>query len=150
MAHHTTQTTQDGMDIGMDSGMDTTQRQSILNDVHEGMTVYDANRDKIGTVDYVQFGAASDSQRTHGAGPATVAPADNDYDQPLADTVASVFNPGDMPDEMAQKLQHSGFIRIDSNGLFTADRYVIPDQIVRADRDSVYLNVTSDELLRRT
>jgi hypothetical protein len=129
--------------------MDTTQEQSILNDIQEGMIVYDANQDKIGTVDYVQFGAASDSQRAQGSGPATVSPADNVYDQPLVDMVASVFNPGDMPDEMAQKLQHSGFIRIDSNGLFTSDRYVIPERIARVDRNGVYLNVTSDELLRR-
>lgn len=142
MARQTMQPSQDSMD--------TTQQQSILNDVHEGMNVYDVNRDKIGTVDYVQFGAASDSQRAQGSGPATVAPADNDYDQPLVDMVASVFNPGDMPDEMAQKLQHSGFVRIDSNGLFAADRYVIPDHIARVDRDGLYLNVTNDELLRRT
>lgn len=142
MTHHTTQQTH--------AGMDTTQEQSIFNDIHEGMTVYDANQDKIGTVDYIQFGAASDTQRAQGSGPATVAPADNGYDQPLVDMVASVFNPGAMPDEMAQKLQHSGFIRIDSNGLFAADRYVIPDRIARVDSKGVYLNVTSDELLRRT
>lgn len=142
MTHHTTRQAQ--------GVMDTTQEQSILNDVHEGMTVYDANLDRIGTVDYVQFGAASDSQRAQGSGPATVAPADNGYDQPLVDMVASVFNPGDMPDEMAQKLQHSGFIRIDSNGLFAADRYVIPDNIARVDSNGVYLSATSDELLKRT
>ncbi len=142
MAHHTMQATADDMD--------TTQQQSILNGVQEGMTVYDANQDKIGTVDYVQFGAASDSQRAQGSGPATVAPADNGYDQPLVDMVASVFNPGDMPGEMAQKLQHSGFIRIDSNGLFAADRYVTPEHIARVDGNGVYLKVTSDELLRRT
>ncbi|MCE7981708.1 MAG: hypothetical protein DYG89_10980 [Caldilinea sp. CFX5] len=142
MTHHTTQQAHDVMD--------TTQEQSILNDIHEGMTVYDANQEKIGTVDYVQFGAASDSQRAQGSGPATVAPADNGYDQPLVDMVASVFNPSDMPDEMAQKLQHSGFIRIDSNSLFAADRYVIPDRIARVDSNGVYLKVTRDELLRRT
>jgi hypothetical protein len=64
--------------------------------------------------------------------------------------VASVFDPGDMPDEMAQKLQHSGFIRIDSNGLFAADPYVTHEHITRVDGDSVYLTVTSDELLKRT
>jgi hypothetical protein len=142
MAHQTMQATADDMD--------TTQQQSILNEVQEGMTVYDAKLDKIGTVDYVQFGAASDSQRAQGSGPATVVPADNGYNQPLVDMVASVFDPGDMPDEMAQKLQHSGFIRIDSNGLFAADRYVTPEHITRIDGDSVYLTVTSDELLKRT
>lgn len=142
MARQTMQPSQDNMD--------TTQQQSILNNVHEGMNVYDANRDQIGTVDYVQFGAASDSQRDQGSGPATIAPADKDYDQPLVDMVASVFDPGDMPDEMAQKLQHSGFVRIDSNGLFAADRYVMPDQIGRVDGNGVHLKITQDELLRRT
>lgn len=41
---------------------------------------------------------------------------------------------------MAQKLQHSGFVRIDSNGLFEADRYVMPDQIGRVDQDGIQMS----------
>ena len=42
-----------------------------------------------------------------------------------------------------------GFIRIDSAGLFAADRYVTPDQIVSVSGDALTLNVSQDELMKR-
>lgn len=129
---------------------DVTQEHSILNEIHEGMTVYDANRDNIGEVEFVHFGAASATQRAHGTGPATITSADTGYDRPFAGMIASIFNPGEIPDELAERLYRTGFVRIDSAGLFAADRYVTPDQISRVDQDGVYLNVDRDGLLRRS
>lgn len=126
-----------------------TQEHSALNGVHEGMAVYDANRDKIGEVEFVHFGSASETQLAHGTGPATVAPADAGYDRSLVDIFASIFSPGEVPDQLAQKLYRTGFVRIDSAGLFAADRYITPDQITRVDNDSIHLNVTRDELIKR-
>lgn len=141
MTHHTTQHTHGTMDM--------TQEHSMLNDVYEGMAVYDAQRNQIGNVEFVHFGAASATQRAHGAGPVTVSPADTGYDRPLVDMVASIFSPGEVPDQLAQKLYRTGFVRIDSAGLFAADRYITPDQIARVDKDGVYLTVTRDELIKR-
>lgn len=128
---------------------DVTQEHSILNGIYEGIPVYDANRNKIGNVEFVHFGAAGETQRTHGSGAATVTPADTGYDRPLTDIFASIFNPGDVPDEVAQKLYRTGFVRIDSDGLFAADRYVTPDQITRVADDGVYLSATRNELATR-
>lgn len=141
MTHHTTQQMHDTMDV--------TQEQSILNDVQEGMAVYDAKRNKIGEVETVHFGSAGESTRADSTGPTTVAPADRDYDQPLVDVFASIFSPGEVPDQLAQKLYRTGFVRIDSDGLFASDRYVTPDHIARVDRDGIYLSVTRDELIKR-
>lgn len=142
MTHHKTQQAQGVMDM--------TQEHTILNDVHEGMAVYDADRNRIGEVETVHFGAAGESTRDQATGPATVAPADGGYDQPLVDIFASIFSPGEVPDQLAQKLYRTGFIRIDSDGLFASDRYVTPEHITRVDRDGVYLNATRDELIKRT
>lgn len=142
MTHHTTNQAQGVMDV--------TQEQSILNDVHEGMAVYDAKRNKIGEVETVHFGVAGEGTRAQATGPATVAPADTGYDQPIVDLFASVFSPGEVPDQLAQKLYRTGFVRIDSAGLFAADRYVTPEQIARVDKNGVYLTVSRDELVERS
>jgi hypothetical protein len=142
MTHHTTQS--------MQATVDMTQEHSRLNGVHEGMAVYDAKQNRIGEVETVHFGAAGESTRAQATGPATVAPADTGYDQPLVDIFAAVFSPDELPDQLARKLYHTGFVRIDSAGLFAADRYVTPDQITRVEKNAVYLNVTRDELIKRT
>lgn len=141
MTHHTTQPTHGVMDM--------TQERSILNEVEEGMAVYDANRKRIGEVETVHFGAVGESSAAQGAGPATVSPADTGYDQPLVDIFAPVFSPGEVPDQLAQKLYRTGFVRIDSDGLFATDRYVSPEHIARVDKDGVHLRVTRDELIKR-
>jgi hypothetical protein len=145
MTHHTTHHTHGALDV--------TQEHSILNDVHEDMAVYDASGDKVGEVEFVHFGVASETDRAHGSGPATVTSANDGYDQPLADIFASIFNPGELPDELAEKLYHSGFVRMDSDGLFAADRYITPEQIARVDHagdhKGVHLSVTRDGLIKR-
>jgi hypothetical protein len=39
-------------------------------------------------------------------------------------------------------------VRIDSDGLFQADRYVMPEQIDSVSGDDVMLNVTKEQLIK--
>lgn len=124
------------------------QHASPLNFVREGMTVYDREDKKIGTVERLYFGSGSTVDR-------------DEYDMPvepgrvdlpgnaLVDAIANVFDPTDIPEEMQQRLLQSGFIRIDGAGLFAADRYVMPEQIASVSDEAVYLKVAKDELLKR-
>ena len=104
---------------------------------------------KIGTVERVHFGAVSQDADTHGGGPAT-APSPGSRENSLIEDFAKAIAAGDeMPEPLRQRLLRHGFIRIDSTGLFAADRYVMPDQIANVSEDRVMLRVTRDELIKR-
>ena len=51
-----------------------------------------------------------------------------------------------MPEAVQKRLLHDGFIRMDADGLFAADRYVLPDQIAGVSGDKVMLKVSKDQL----
>ena len=63
--------------------------------------------------------------------------------------MAEALAPDEMPEEMRDRLLQEGFVRIDSNGLFSADRYVTPDQIQGVSSDGLLLRVTKAELVKR-
>jgi hypothetical protein len=130
---------------------DATGRQSILSMVHEGMGVYDVRDNHIGKVDFVHFGAASETQQELGTGPASTAPAD-DPDMrrdTIIDNIAEAFHPNEIPDQLQNKLLMSGYIRMDADGLFAADRFITPDQITGVSGDRVQLGVSRDQLVKR-
>ena len=124
------------------------EHTKILNQVREGMTVYDSERNNLGSVDAVYFGAASDEELAEGAIPAT-APT---HDKPSVNNTfvagwAEIFDPRDeIPDELAERLRYSGYVRIDG-GWFGADRYVTPDQISSVSSEGVYLNTKSNRVI---
>jgi hypothetical protein len=124
-------------------------RDNILNQVRRDMPVYDSSNKEIGTVRWVYLGATTATQREFGTGPATIAPADQPKDHSVVDAVAEVFDPTDVPEELAEKLQHSGYIRLDSHGLFAADRYILPEQIRAVTGGAVHLNVQYGQLIER-
>lgn len=125
------------------------QAHGVLSQVRNGMDVYDRENEKIGTVDEVHFGATTETQREHGTGPVTTTPADEPGGDSLIGAIAESIFPSDVPQELEEKLMRTGYIRIDSAGLFASDRYIMPDQIATFVDDKVYLNVTRDELIKR-
>lgn len=124
------------------------QHSSILNFIHEGMTVYDREDKKIGSVERLYFGSGSTVDQDEYQMPVEPGRADIPRDT-LFDAIADVFDPNDVPDEMRERLLQRGFIRIDGAGLFAADRYVMPEQIASVSDEAVYLKVAKDELLKR-
>jgi hypothetical protein len=118
---------------------------NFLTQVHEGMKVYDRLHNEIGKVDRVQI--SDDNPATEEVEAATPGlPRERDS---LIDNIADVFAPDDLPEEIRERLLQQGFLRIDSAGLFAADRYVLPEQIMSITGDAVTLNVSKDELLKR-
>jgi hypothetical protein len=53
-----------------------------------------------------------------------------------------------VPETLRERLLRQGFLRIDSTGLFAADRYVMPDQIADVSEGRITLRVTHDELIK--
>mgnify|MGYP001313382605 FL=1 len=116
---------------------------SFLSRINEGMDVFDRTGDKIGEVDYVYFG------ETDVATPEVEAQSVSNRDpreDTLVDLVADAFRADDMPDELRQRLQMHGFLKL-STGMLRSDRYVLPEQIASITSNAVHLNVALDELL---
>jgi hypothetical protein len=108
----------------------------ILTRISEGMTVFDCQGHKLGSVRNVHFGAVSAEDDERGLGAATVS-AEETARGSLLDELARVFAPDPPPEPMRARLLRHGFIRIDTSGLFTADRYAMPEQIASVSGDSV-------------
>lgn len=125
----------------------------VLNYVHEGMTVYDADDEQIGTVQTVYFGTMGVEEGGVGTGP--VATGDlrdiqrtDSWMHRLGD-VLELEPDFEMPEEMAERLLRRGFIRVDSDRLLGSDSFVFPDQIESASEEGVRLNVNEDDLLKK-
>lgn len=136
MSHHTRNNLQSNL-----------QSDSILNQIHEGMDVYTYDDNHIGEVESVYFGSVSEREDALGTGPAT----HDDrrmQDRSWVEELADVFRTDEIPQEMSERLQRQGFIRIDSDGLFASDRYATPDQIAAVQNDRVILHASRDSLLK--
>jgi hypothetical protein len=126
--------------------MEETMHANVLRDIHEGMKVFDANHKEIGRVDWVQFG--NDNPSTEDAEARTTEGVEQRSDT-LIDNIVDAFRVDDLPEVVRQRLLMQGFIRIDAEGLFAADRYVLPEQIGSITGNELTLTVEKDELMRR-
>lgn len=120
------------------------QTSASLRFVEQGMRVFDREHHEIGKVEWVQFGDDDpDTLEVEASGPRR----DRD-DVNLFDVIAKAFTSDNVPEELRDRLVHQGFVRIDADGLFQADRYVMPDQIDSVSGDEVTLNVTREQLIK--
>ena len=120
------------------------QTSASLRFVEQGMRVFDREHHEIGKVEWVQFGDDDpDTLEVEASGPRR----DRD-DVNLFDVIAKAFTSDNVPEELRDRLVHQGFVRIDADGLFQADRYVMPEQIDSVSGDEVTLNVTREQLIK--
>lgn len=108
-----------------------------LSSVREGMTVYDARGDEIGTVDAVRMGEPD---------------AVTDQGQPQGDPQSLVRDfllpHHALPDEAREKLGRTGYLRIDRSGLMSGAAYAEPGDVARVEGDAVHLNKDQDALIK--
>ena len=120
------------------------QTSASLRNVEHGMRVFDREHQEIGKVEWVQFGDDDpDTIEVEASGP-----RQQRDDVNLVDVIAKAFTSDNVPEELRDRLVHQGFVRIDADGLFEADRYVMPDQIDSVSGDEVTLNVTREQLIK--
>lgn len=122
-------------------------QSDVLHSIHEGMKVFDANHDEIGRVEWVQYGNDDpatmelEARSTEGMG--------EGRRPSLMDNVIDAFRVDDLPEEIRSRLLMQGFVRIDAEGIFAADRYVLPEQIAGIADDELMLNVDKAQLMKR-
>lgn len=119
--------------------------QNMLENVRHGMKVVDSSQHHIGTVEWVKM---VDADPQTGEPIEAGLDAEPDRHNIITD-IADAFSSDDLPDVVRDRLLHDGFIRMDADGLFNADRYVMPDQIASVTGDTVMLKVSKDELVKR-
>lgn len=120
--------------------------QDFLRNIHEGMKVVDVRNHEIGTVDWVQFGADDpatpdiEASSTDGMEPVEAHSLIND--------IAAALREDKVPEMIHERLMMQGFVRLDADGLFSADRYILPEQISGVSGDTLTLNVEKANLMK--
>ena len=119
--------------------MDTDSKgNQVLKQIREGMDVYDAKGEQVGTVDFVHFGdpdaVTTESDRGAGEG-------GGDPDASLFDMLDL-----DLGADANDRMERLGYIRIDGKGLFSGNRFVSPRGITSVSGNEVRLSVTKDSL----
>lgn len=132
----------------MNENVRPSDEEQLLDQIDEGMRVYDRDNNDIGLVDRVYLGAASDQAYEHGEGPATA--PDPDYPQNRSyREAANLFAPDNLPEELRERLLNRGFVRLNASGILAADRYIMPEQIDHVENNHVVLKVTRKDLIKR-
>ena len=120
---------------------------AIPETVHEGMIVVDRAMHEIGKVE--TFRVTDEVPGHPELDAAGVSPVFEEERETLAGILADVFRPDDeLPREMQEKALREGFVRLDADGLFAADRYIFPEQIDRVEGDKLVLAVRKEDLLK--
>jgi hypothetical protein len=120
----------------------------IMRDIRKDMKVYDRNHNEIGVVEFVKFG--DEDPATLGFETTGVNPMDRDDKESFIDSLLDVFTHDDLPQALRDRLLRFGFVRIDGEGLFSADRYILPDQIQSVADGKVMLKVKKSELIKQS
>ncbi|MHA6300332.1 hypothetical protein [Devosia sp. CAU 1758] len=120
---------------------------AIPNSVHEGMKVLDSAMHDIGTVE--TFRVTDKAPGNSDIDAAGVSPALETERNNFAALLADVFSgEEELPQEMQEKALREGFVRLDADGLFAADRYIFPEHIDRVESDQLVLSVCKEDLLK--
>lgn len=140
----------------------------LIGKVRSGMDVVDSSREKIGTVSVVKM-SDPDAVTTQGqesgtdAGIAGTAPSvvpaapaggigagGAPVAAPIGALAAGITGgtEPDVPEPLAERLLRTGFLKIDSKGLFKRDLYVAADQITDVSDETVSLATTKDNLAK--
>lgn len=128
---------------------DPNQTRSIMSLIHNGMAVYDANGDRIGTVEDMYFGADADDPGKYGTGASTTGTPRAMVGGGLVQDVArALFDADRLPETLRNRLLNEGFIQIEPGTLLGGDMFATPDQIAGVTGDDVRLNVIKTELAR--
>lgn len=124
------------------------QVSRILQQIYEGMPVYDLRGDKIGTVEYVYLGELTEVDEKFGPLEFPSDLVDGSEGSLIEEFARAIVLTEQVPDILRERLLSHGFIRISRTALFTADRYAMPTQIAGVANDRVMLCVSRDRLIK--
>jgi hypothetical protein len=65
------------------------------------------------------------------------------------ENIAEAFRSDELPEALQDRLLTEGYIRLDTDGLFASDRYILPEQITSTSGDEIMLKVNKSDLMKR-
>lgn len=121
-------------------------QKNLLENIREGMTVYDKEGRELGKVDRVHTGAQkSELPYTYGGTLPGKKPGEDD--SILAKIIEEYFDPMDkLHEEIQEELYLHGFIRLLTGKLEGQDRYIQPHQIHSISEEGVHLHTSEEDL----
>jgi hypothetical protein len=119
---------------------------TLPRDIHLGMKVFDSSHNAIGKIDDLKFPENEDNPDVIAA---DVDGTDKKGPETLLGAVAEAFGREEIPEALRSRLLTEGYIRLDTAGLFAADRYILPSQIASIAGEEVMLSVEKDQLIKR-
>ena len=120
---------------------------TLPHDIHVGMKVFDSHHQAIGEVEDFKFSENEDQPDVE---PAELDQADrDDHPETLMGVIADAFGSDNLPHALRARLAREGYLRINTKGLLSKDRFVLPSQIASSSDDEIMLNVDEDELVER-
>jgi hypothetical protein len=120
--------------------------QGLPREIHRGMRVFDSTLTEIGTIEDFKFSDEDPGDPNTDAD--DLNPGELDRNDSLIDNLAKAFTSEEVPEELRDRLLTEGYVRIDGEGLFAADRYVPASQILSISGDQLMLSVSKSELLK--
>jgi hypothetical protein len=122
------------------------QQENVLENIAEGMTVYDREGRELGKVDRVHKGPES-SKLPYTYGGTLTGEKPGEDDGVLAKLVEELFDPmDDLHKELQKELYTHGFMRMLTDKLKGEERYILPHQIRAVSEDAVHLHDSEEEL----
>jgi hypothetical protein len=124
------------------------QVNPVLLQVYEGMRVHDQRGDLIGIVEYVYLGEVAEPSDELSYRDQPVATRSGSERSLIEEFAMAILLTERVSDFWRERLLSYGFIRINSSGLFSPDRYALPSQIASVAGERVLLWVNRDELIK--
>ncbi len=121
---------------------------TILDQIQEGMRVYDYDGRHLGKVRRVILGAVSDEAGAPGRGPATAGRSSLRKASLIENVAETLAAEEPLPETLRERLLRHGYIQIDTAGLLASDRIALPDQIESVSNNSVWLGVAQEDLFK--
>ena len=119
---------------------------TLPTDIQIGMKVYDSLHKHIGKVDDFR---APENATDPEVEVADIDATDKPGHESIVDVVAKAFDDDPIPKVLRDRLLTEGYVRLDVDGLFAADRYILPEQIASTTADGIVLNVEKDKLIKK-
>lgn len=120
----------------------------VLSQIHKGMPIEDVDGVKIGSVEEVFLGNLGDDLIESKGATADTPGLDLNGPDNWVEGLASSLIDKELPEELAERLAHEGYILMDAAGIFTANRFVLPEQIAGVYDGTVRLRSKRDGLIK--
>ena len=132
--------------MSINPGSEDPRRDDVLAMIKEGMTVVDVDGDDVGKVSHVQMADLNDADNTGAANRRDTGLFDLTPDNARDDDVGILEGFLGGGDRITERMERSGYVRIDASGIFTGDKYVEPHQVASVEGDTVRLTIDKDDI----